>query len=100
MQEVTLIIRHKTGFHLRPAGAFARTAKKFSSTITVTKNEHQANAKSVVNLLTLGAGKGAEITIRATGPDELEAVKTLQELVESNFESPDKLPPPPATRPD
>jgi len=98
MQEVTLIVQNKVGLHARPANLFVGTAKKFASNITVTKNERQANAKSIVNLLTLGATMGAHITIRATGPDELEAVKALQELVESNFgeaqePSGDTLPP-------
>ena len=88
MQEVTLTVHHKVGLHARPANLFAQTAKKFTSTITVTKNERQANAKSILTLLTLGANMGAQITIRATGQDEAEAVKALQELVESNFGEP------------
>ena len=100
MQEVTLTVQHEVGLHARPANVFVQTAKRFASTITVTRNERQANAKSILNLLTLGATMGTQITIRATGPDELEAVKALQELVESNFgESEDEpsdhvLPPP------
>lgn len=88
MQEVTVIVNHESGLHARPANLFVGTAKKFASTITVTRNERQANAKSILNLLTLGATRGAQITIRATGPDELEAVKALQDLVESNFGEP------------
>lgn len=100
MQEVTLTVQHEVGLHARPANVFVQTAKRFASTITVTRNERQANAKSILNLLTLGATMGTQITIRATGPDELEAVKALQELVESNFGEPQSptsncaLPPP------
>lgn len=85
MQEITLIVNHEVGLHARPANLFAQTAKKFASAITVTKGARQANAKSILNLLTLGATMGSEITVRATGQDELEAVKALQDLVESNF---------------
>ena len=101
MQEATLTIKHNGGLHARPARLFVQLAKKFTSTtITVARNDHQANAKSILNLLTLGATMGTQITIRATGPDELEAVKALQELVESNFGEPQSptsncaLPPP------
>jgi phosphocarrier protein HPr len=73
------------GLHARPAAVFVQTAKKYSSEITVHKDDRQVNAKSILALLTLGANMGAQITICATGGDEEAAVKALQELVENNF---------------
>jgi phosphocarrier protein HPr len=90
MQEITMTVQHKVGLHARPAALFVQTAKKFTSDIFVTKDEREANAKSILSILTLGANKGAVITVRATGEDEAMAVEALQALVESNFgEAPD-----------
>jgi phosphocarrier protein HPr len=90
MQEITMTVQHKVGLHARPAALFVQTAKKFTSDILVTKDEREANAKSILSILTLGANKGAVITVRATGEDEAMAVEALQALVESNFgEAPD-----------
>jgi phosphotransferase system HPr (HPr) family protein len=92
MQEVTLIIRNKVGLDARRTALFVQTAKKFASTITISKGERQANAKSILAVITLGATMGSQVTIRATGQDEEEAVKTLQGLVESNFGEPEEQP--------
>jgi len=85
MQQITLVVHHEKGLHARPLAVFVRTAKGFASDISVVKEETEVNAKSILSLLTLGAYQGAEITIKAEGEDEQEAVRALQELVESNF---------------
>ncbi len=86
MPESTLTVRHEAGLHARPAALFVKTAKRFDCDIRVSHNEREANAKSVLNVLTLGAGQGAVITVRAEGEDAPEALEALTELVESNFE--------------
>lgn len=85
MQEVTLTVRHKVGLHARPAALFVQTAKKFKSQVLVTKDSRQTDAKSILGILTLGAGQGAVVTIRAEGEDEAEAVAALKQLVDDNF---------------
>jgi phosphocarrier protein len=85
MPEKTVIIKNKVGLHARPASVFVQTASKFSSTITVTCNDQTANAKSILNILTLGAHQGAEITIITEGEDAKEALTALVELIENNF---------------
>jgi len=85
MQEVTLVVRHEVGLHARPAALFVQTAKKFKSAISVGKDEMEVNAKSILSILTLGVNQNTVIKIKADGEDEEEAVKALQELVESNF---------------
>ncbi len=88
MQEITMVVHHKVGLHARPAALFVQTAKKYKSDIVVSKDEREANAKSILSILTLGANQGAVITIKATGEDEEQAVQALQELVDSNFGEP------------
>ena len=85
MSQITLIIRHEVGLHARPAALFVKTAKQFASDIRVTCGDRKANAKSILSVLTLGAGKDAVITIDAEGNDADAALTALQTLVESNF---------------
>jgi phosphocarrier protein HPr len=85
VQEATLTVRHKVGLHARPAAVFVQTAKQFKSQVLVTKDGREVDAKSVLGILTLGAGKGAVVTIRADGEDEAEAVAALKQLVDGNF---------------
>ena len=83
--EVKLIIHHEVGLHARPATLFVKLAKQYSSSITVFCKGKEANAKSILKILSLGADKGSEITIRAEGSDAQQALVALQELVETNF---------------
>ena len=85
MPETTLTVRHKVGLHARPAALFVQTAKKFNSDIRVSHDEREANAKSILTVLTLGAEQGAVITIQAEGEDADEALAALTALVEDNF---------------
>lgn len=85
MQEITLVIRNKVGLHARPAALFVQTASRFKSKVLAIKDGREANAKSILSILTLGAEQGAVVTVRAEGEDELEAVGALRELVENNF---------------
>jgi phosphotransferase system HPr (HPr) family protein len=86
MPQITLTVRHKAGLHARPASLFVQAARQFESDIRVSRDEREANAKSILNVLTLGAGQGAAITVRAEGKDADEALNALKTLVESDFE--------------
>ncbi len=72
------------GLHARPAAQFVKTAKRFASEIVVVKGEREANAKSSLKIMTLGARKGDKIVIRAEGNDAQEAVDALIELISAN----------------
>jgi len=67
--------------HARPAGEFVRAAAAFGSTIEVHANGRQANGKSILEILGLGADGGAELTISASGDDAAAAVAQLTQLV-------------------
>lgn len=82
-QNVTL--QNETGLHARPASLFVREASKFSSNVTVLKDGKEYNAKSIMGILSMGAGKGTNITIQAEGDDAKEAVEALVQLVKDNF---------------
>lgn len=81
--EVT--VNNSVGLHARPATFFIQRANSFKSSIWVEKDERRVNAKSLLGVLSLGIVKGTNITIVADGTDDEEAVKTLVEVIESNF---------------
>lgn len=83
MVEKTVSIKNKTGLHARPAARFVERAKKFNSKISVVKSGRRVDAKSILNILGLGAGKGSTIKIVAVGDDEQLAIKQLIELINS-----------------
>ena len=85
MSEITLTVHHEVGLHARPASQFVQTAKQFVSDITVAHGEREANAKSILGILTLGADRGAVITVRADGEDADQALAALAALVADNF---------------
>jgi phosphotransferase system HPr (HPr) family protein len=63
--------------HARPAGALSVAAAKFDSAIELTSGANQANAKSVLAVMQLGASSGQRVTVRAVGPDAGAAVATV-----------------------
>ena len=67
--------------HARPAGALVRAAAAFSAEIFVSANGRRANAKSILDILALGAEGGAELVIYASGADAAEAAGHLAELI-------------------
>ncbi len=81
----TLTLINKVGLHARPASQFVQTAARFSSSITVSYQSRQANAKSIIQVMGLGAGGGADIALYAEGVDAEEAIAALQQLVAEKF---------------
>jgi phosphocarrier protein HPr len=80
--EVTLVrLPDAVALHARPAGAFVRVAASFAATIEVSANGRQANAKSILEILGLGADGGTELAISASGDDAVAAVAQLAQLV-------------------
>ncbi|MEZ6095584.1 MAG: HPr family phosphocarrier protein [Pirellulaceae bacterium] len=80
-----LVITNPQGLHMRPAYLFAETAAKFNSRIEVIKDDIRIDGKSVLSILTLGAGQGTEVDLEVTGPDATDALSALVDLVSSGF---------------
>jgi phosphocarrier protein HPr len=62
-----------------------QAASNFQCTITVNKDGIEANAKSIMGLLLLAAGRGSKIVVRAEGKDAKEAIRELGKLIEGKF---------------
>ncbi len=85
MPEITLQIKNKVGLHARPATLFVQEAKKYKAQSTITRGNGFVNAKSILHVLSLGAGEGATVTIRAEGEDAEQALAGLAALHAANF---------------
>ncbi|MBI9105776.1 MAG: HPr family phosphocarrier protein [Spirochaetales bacterium] len=85
MKELEITITNDTGLHSRPADVFVRTAKLFESSITVSKGEKSANAKTIIKVILLNVSQNDQIKITADGPDEEKALEELKSLIESDF---------------
>ena len=82
----SVVIRHKQGLHARPAEMLARLAMGYQAQIDLVLDGHRIDAKSILNILTLGAAHGSELFVEARGADAREAVDALTRLVESDFD--------------
>ena len=85
ISERQVTILNTLGLHVRPAQKFVEVAVKFSSEVSVIKDGKSVNAKYHIDLLTLAAEPGTQLTIRAEGEDSAQAVESLAQLVESRF---------------
>lgn len=74
-------ITAETGIHARPATLLVQTASKFDSDITLEYNGKAVNLKSIMGVMSLGAGNGADVTISASGDDEKEAMEAIHETM-------------------
>jgi len=84
MKNNTLIVNFKEGLHARPATKFVQIAKDFEANIKVITNGKSADAKSILEILTLGVMQGMEIIIQAEGADEVTAVKQLSDFIQTS----------------
>ena len=83
--ETTLTIKNDEGLHARPAAMLVKTATGFKSDIQLKSESKQANAKSLMSVMSLGLKKDASFTVIASGEDESEAVAQITDLVNNKF---------------
>ena len=81
----TVVIKNELGLHARAATKFVQLAGKFPCEVTVTKDGHDVNGKSIMGVLMLVASKGTTITIGAKGAQADAAVAALAQLVDDRF---------------
>jgi phosphocarrier protein len=84
-----VIIPNKRGLHARAAAKFVTLAETFGAAVDVVRDGQAVSARSIMGLMMLGAGRGAEIELRAEGWDAKEALDALAGLVEAGFHEQD-----------
>ena len=84
--EATVVITNDLGLHARPAALVAKTAQRFSADITLAADNRQVDAKSILDILSLAAGKGTSLKVRGKGPDAEHCIRTIAGLVRVQFQ--------------
>lgn len=89
MKEFNTKINHDKGLHSRPASKIVNHAKKFECNITIQYGKKEANAKSMVSILKLGAKEGATVRVMFDGSDEDRAFENLKSLFDEEIHKTD-----------
>jgi phosphocarrier protein HPr len=76
-------IKNHLGIHARPAGQLVKVASRFKSSVYISKNGNEVNAKSIMGVLMLEAGFGSEVIVRIDGDDEFSALEAIADLIET-----------------
>ena len=85
MQTKKLEIINPLGLHARAAAKLVQLAAGFASQIEVSKDDKEANAKSIMKVMMLAAARGSLIEVRTEGEDEVEAMAAVSALIEDGF---------------
>ena len=80
-----ITVLNKLGIHARPAAQFVRVASRFQADVTVEKDDERVDGKSIMGLMMLAVGCGAEISVTADGADEAQAIAAIEELIVGKF---------------
>jgi len=86
MIKASTTISNKLGLHARASAKLTKLAGSFKSDVFMSRNDRRVNAKSIMGVMMLAAGLGAQIRLRADGPDEEAAMSTMVDLFERKFD--------------
>ena len=78
-------VRNKLGIHARTAAKIVQTTSQFQSRISIFKNSREADAKSMLDIMTLSCPQGTRLEVRAEGEDAAEAMAALVLLFDNRF---------------
>lgn len=90
MQQKTVTVVNINGIHCRPSSAIVKTAFQFKSDLRAECASGSANVKSMIELITLALHAGDDVTLSATGDDELDALEAVCEAFTTHYDYPDK----------
>jgi len=82
----TMQIVNVRGLHARASRKLAELVLSYECKVTVRREEDEADARSLMDLMMLGAGQGSEIEVEADGPLAAEALDAIAALVASKFD--------------
>jgi phosphocarrier protein len=85
MTERCVRVLNKNGLHARPAAEIVKVASRFQSDITMVRDDLEVNGKSIMGVMMLAAEYGAELLVRADGPDAEKAVDAIASLIADKF---------------
>ncbi len=85
MKKIKFTIKNELGLHLRPSSKLSQLASKYPCEIWISKDNKKVNAKSVLGITMLAAGKGAELEIEFDGDKENQALADIENFLSTNF---------------
>lgn len=86
MLEREITICNKLGLHARASAKLVQTLHAFQSSVFMVYRGKEVNAKSIMGVMMLAAGLGAQLKLRADGADEEAAMNALVDLFERKFD--------------
>jgi phosphocarrier protein HPr len=78
-------ILNKLGLHARASAKLTQLASRFASEVWMEKGERRINAKSIMGVMMLAAGKGSTVVVETAGEDEQAANEAILELIADKF---------------
>jgi phosphocarrier protein HPr len=85
MRQREIEIINRLGLHARAAAKLTQLAAKYQCDVALARNGRKVNAKSIMGVMMLAAGKGSRLTLQTEGPDEDEALDAIVALVGDRF---------------
>ena len=85
MLERDITISNKLGLHARASAKLTQLAAKYQCSVSLTRNGRKINAKSIMGVMMLAAGKGSRVLLETDGPDEAEAADAIIALIGDYF---------------
>jgi phosphocarrier protein HPr len=85
MLKSKITICNKLGLHARASAKLTKLAGSFQSEVLLARGERSVNAKSIMGVMMLAAGMGAEVELEVSGPDEAVAMPALLDLIAKRF---------------
>lgn len=85
VEEIVIRVPNSLGIHARPAGKISQEAQRYQAAVTISSRDGEADAKSILDILTLAVPQGTQLTLRAQGPDAAAAVQGVARLFADMF---------------
>jgi phosphocarrier protein HPr len=85
MQQREIEIVNKLGLHARASAKLTQLAAKYQCDVSLARSGRKVNAKSIMGVMMLAAGRGSRITLETDGPDETEAMDAIVVLIGDCF---------------
>ena len=82
---IDVVVENSLGLHARPATLLVQTASRFAAEITIGRDGHVSDGKSIIGVLMLGAGPGTRLNLTARGEDAQQALDAVEALFRSRF---------------
>jgi phosphocarrier protein len=80
-----VVICNRKGLHARASAKFVKCAEAFEAVVHVTKDDRTVGGTSIMSLISLAAGPGAELLLEAEGPERVQVLRALVALIEAGF---------------